>query len=519
MTQAVQPVKTAYVGRIGITVSVEWARAAGISLAFLGGFIVALFLLFTTEGFISNDDYYHSRLASEMIEQRSLRVIFPWLPLTILNADQFVDHHLLYHILVAPFAHWGGIEGAKLAQSIIVGAVFAMTWVLLRQMQVHSVWFWLLLLLGLSTPFLYRLLMVRAQGAAVLMLLCALSVLFSRRYRWLVPISFVFVWLYNGFILLTAFAVVYMVSAWVTERRIIWQPLIYTLLGTAAGLVINPYFPQNIAFILDHLGEKVDVAASVRVGSEWYPYTTEALMQNSLGMLVILVSGILAPSLRRTGRDHIETTLLLTALMTLYMTFESRRFIEYAPIFVLLFAAAALGRQGIQWDQLLPTALKSKQQMTYLFRLMLLIPALGFAWQTIQTVQQDIQDENPGYMRGAADWLEKNTQPGEMIFQTDWDDFTYLFFHNTHNRYLVGLDPTYLQVADPSLWNLWVSLTQGEVENPSAFIRQRFDASYVVSDTRHADFEQMALRDSAMTLVYEDDNSLIWQINDAETAD
>jgi hypothetical protein len=481
---------------------------------FMLGVLIALALLGQAGGFVSNDDYYHSRIASLMLEERTLRVDFPWLPLTILNPEQFVDHHLLYHIYLAPFASWGGIAGSKLAQALVFGGMLVAFWLLLRKLHIRYTWFWIVVLLGASTPFLYRMMMVRAQGAAVLFLLLALYIMFSQRYRWLMPIAFGFAWLYNGFILMPIFAGLFTIAGWLTERKLIWQPLLYTITGTAAGLIINPYFPQNIAFIVDHLGEKVDITASVRVGSEWYPYTTSALLKNSPGMLLALIAGIFAPSMRKTGRDFAETTLLLTALVTMYMAFESRRFIEYAPVFTILFAATALSRGEISLSTFLPTFVP-QLPLRRLFSLLIFIPAGLLAWSTIQGASHDIAGaKTHRYMAGAAAWLEANTAPHEMIFQTDWDDFPYLYYHNTHNTYLAGLDPTYLQVANPTLWNLWVPITQGLVERPSVLIRESFGARYVVSDTQHDAFAVSAEADPNMTLVYRDTYSLIWQITE-----
>jgi RsiW-degrading membrane proteinase PrsW (M82 family) len=99
-------------------------------------------------------------------------------------------HHLLYHIYIAPFAYWGGIGGAKLGQALVIGGIFAATWLLLRRLRIRPAWLWLIVLLALSSPFVYRMMMVRAQGAAVLVLLLVLYALFTRRYRWLLPLAF-----------------------------------------------------------------------------------------------------------------------------------------------------------------------------------------------------------------------------------------------------------------------------------------------------------------------------------------
>jgi hypothetical protein len=52
------------------------------------------------------------------------------------------------------------------------------------------------------------------------------------------------------------------------------------------------------------------------------------------------------------------------------------------------------------------------------------------------------QDAGLSTLRRSLGWLKANTLRSG-VFQTDWDDFSQLFFHNTHNTYTLGLDPTY----------------------------------------------------------------------------
>lgn len=466
-------------------------------------------IIFATPAFLGTDDYYHARLATEIIDQRRLALEFPWLPLTILSPDRFVDHHLLFHLAIAPLTALAGVAGAKVATAAIAAGVFTAAWVLLRQIGVRYAALWALGLFAVSTPFLYRMLMIRTQGASLLLLILALWVLFARRYRWMILLGFGYVWLYNGFVLMLVFAAAYSAAVWIADRRFEPRPIAYTLGGMALGLIVNPYFPQNVSFILDHLLAKVDLASSVRVGNEWYPYDTDMLMTNSTGALIALALGFLAPSFGKRPRDRVETTLLFTALITLFMVFRSRRFIEYFPAFALLFCAASWGRDGIDLAAFLPTRL----------RLRPLIPLIGAAVLLVlgaRTYSATLEDARaatePEYFAGASAWLRDNTPEGAMVFQTDWDDFTRLFYHNTHNVYLVGLDPTYLERADPELWETWVALTRGEIERPSRVIRSAFNAEYVVSDASHDAFREQAAADAAMELVYRDRYNYVWHL-------
>ncbi|MGB8982906.1 MAG: hypothetical protein WCC12_13615, partial [Anaerolineales bacterium] len=117
-----------------------------------------------------------------------------------------------------------------------------------------------------------------------------------------------------------------------------------------------------------------------------------------------------------------------------------------------------------------------------------------------------------GLYANVSAWLEKNTPTGARVFQTDWDDFPRLFFYNTHNTYLVGLDPTYLQLYDAELYDLWVDITQGDVENPSQVIATTFDSHYIHTDLNHRDFLQVAAQDPGLKEVYRDDQAVVFEV-------
>jgi hypothetical protein len=117
-----------------------------------------------------------------------------------------------------------------------------------------------------------------------------------------------------------------------------------------------------------------------------------------------------------------------------------------------------------------------------------------------------------GLYANASAWLEKNTPAGSPVFQTDWDDFPRLFYFNTYNTYLVGLDPTYLQLYDADLYDLWVDITHGDVKNPSHVIASTFGSRYVHTDLNHRDFLKVAADDPGLKEVYRDDQAVIFEV-------
>ena len=77
-----------------------------------------------------------------------------------------------------------------------------------------------------------------------------------------------------------------------------------------------------------------------------------------------------------------------------------------------------------------------------------------------------------------------------------------LFFWNTHNTYLLGLDPTYMYLYDPSLYLQWRAITRGQVDLPGAIIRDVYDSGWVFSDLDHEAFIRKAAADPELQEVY-----------------
>jgi hypothetical protein len=208
---------------------------------------------------------------------------------------------------------------------------------------------------------------------------------------------------------------------------------------------------------------------------------------------------------------------LLVSLLFGYMLFQARRFVEYFPPFALIFAAFAwsplfLDHQPDASPQTFPTPSKSLLSGLPVIALSLAV-ALSLV-RTLPAAHARMDDLKPyDLYADASQWLAQNTREGELVFQTDWDDFPRLFFYNTHNTYLIGLDPTYMQIYDDELYDIWVPIVRGEVNQPSQFIANLFHARYVITDLRHQAFIRKAGADPYLKEVYRDGQSIVYQVN------
>ncbi len=489
-------------------------RTIAVGLA-LFGVCTAVFayLQYSTPALVGNDGYYHAKMGL-LVRQQGLTPTPPQLPLTILNEAEFYNHHLLYHLYLALFAQTdpaldGGLaltQQVKAATVILAVLPFLAIWWLLRGQGVRGAALWTLALFALSSAFLYRLSMTRAQSASLLVLVLALHWLFQGKYRWLLPLGVLYVWLYDAFPLLLVISGIYFFALYLTERRLVWPVLLYPAAGILIGLVVNPYFPQNLTFIAHHLLPKLWDSSGVRVGNEWYPYDTWVLLENAglaLG-LFILTLGLL--NWRGKQMDARLLTLFLLATLFGLMLFRARRFVEYFPAFVLIFAAVGLSPLIGEWVGSRP------YRRTWLgMGLALLLLPIFF---TVRAGHADVADSSPANRYAAATlWLKAYAAPGSMIFQTDWDDFTRLFFYDSDKVYTVGLDPTYLSLQDMDLYNEWVQMTQGEIVPISTAVYERFNhAAYIFSDLNHDAFLREAAADPGLQEIYRDEYAVIFAV-------
>jgi hypothetical protein len=260
---------------------------------------------------------------------------------------------------------------------------------------------------------------------------------------------------------------------------------------------------------------KLTDATSVRVGNEWFPYDTNQILINSFPSLIAFVSGIFALGLSGRKMDVRTTLALLVSLLFGLMLLQARRFVEYFPPFALFFAAFA-------WSPLLADLQPASVSLagSPLKRILASLPVLSLSVvvavsiaRSIPRAREAMENSRPyDLYAGASLWLEKNTPAGSRVFQTDWDDFPRLFYYNTHNTYLIGLDPTYMQLYDPGLYDLWVLITQGNVENPSKIIASRFGSQYVHTDLKHGSFIRVAGGDPGLKEVYRDGQAILYEV-------
>lgn len=500
------------------------------------------------------DGYYHIKWASliwENFKQGKGLPTFEWLPLTVLNPRDYADHHFLFHLLQIPFLwFFEPVMAAKVAAIFYSTlAIFSVYWMLFRYGVKHQL-VWLGAIMTCSNAFFYRMNMAKAPPLTIIISVLGIHLLFQRKYVWLLPLMFAFVWTYSLFPLLWLASIIWtIIIAW-NERRFDWRPLAYTTSGMVLGNVINPYFPNNIYLFVEHITEKLKIGSDfiVPVGGEWYSYTGQDLMMSFpialgamlLGYILFVPRGGKLPE--KAAFFLAFTTILLAA------QFRSKRFAEYFPPFAILFSAFSLlsfteskkHETPLEFsgdaNQHLATPKLTKRQEWFAAARQASVWILGIAlcifltynlsglhsWGfNISGIIDDITSNEPAdKYRRAMEWAtaldetgNENIPKGEMIFNCTWDDFPKLFFFDSKHTYVYGLDPNYLYSANPDLYKLLKDLTEGRVDDPAPKIRDEFGANYIFADAReNTAMIAKSLESGWVETVYEDDEARLLKI-------
>jgi hypothetical protein len=313
------------------------------------------------------------------------------------------------------------------------------------------------------------------------------------------------------------------------------------LLGTAAGSVINPYFPHNLFLFYEHLKIKLTLNDfSTKVGGEWYPYTTWEFLGNSVVACIAMLAGYVAFDPADRKRSHQPLFFLIFASVLMLMTARWRRIAEYWPPFAIIFAAFALqpwlagARSAFAHlpadvlDELQPfldrheppevgKAHQTKELLQIIGAALVAVLLGGALFVSLRVTIKDIADSDPpNYYKAGMQWVRANVPPGDIVFNTDWDDFPRMFFFDPTHRYVSGLDPTYLYDQNADLSKLYDRITLGKENDSGPLIRDRFGARYVFTDNSndHSKFSTKAMDSGWFEIVYEDKDCTVLHILD-----
>ncbi len=419
----------------------------GIVFAYFLGFFI--YIHSQPGGQIERDGYFHAR-AAQSLPSRGLSRKFPWTQASVWK-DSFHDKEFLFHVMLAPFARGEQpIRGAAAASSILAASIFVAFFLLMRAHAVPWPLFGTTILAAMGGPFLLRLSFVRAHVLSIFLFIIALHFLLSRKTKALAFLGFVYAWSYSVPFVFPFFAFLYCLGRKLSGEEAHWELTGAAFAGVLGGLTLHPYTPLSLVSLWTHL-QILSIAvtqrslAAVEVAREFAPYGTRDFLLAYPG-LALSALGLSLAGWRMGKKASAETMGLITAAAGACIgTMIVSRTIEYAA--PLMAAAVMFAARDALDEKTVGSVLawmKKKQRPTFLIKPGLFLIVLGLHTYALGYVFNMARNNDPPRFEGAAKWMAENLEEGETVVNLWWDDFPDLYYSAPRQRYLAGLDPTFM---------------------------------------------------------------------------
>jgi hypothetical protein len=427
--------------------------------------LIALSYITFSLDLLQQDDYFHIKY-SQVMRSEGIKKQMPSMKYTIMN-ENFYDQHMLYHVFLIPFTFGDMITGAKIALLVLVILSTIAFYKFLEYFKIKYPGFWTLAYIFGSPYFLSRLISLRPITLAVILFVLGLYLLFEKKYKWLALLSFLFVYTYSTFPMFILIVLAYTAVYAFYFEKLNYKPLMYTIAGTLAGLIINPYFPRNISFLAAQYGRAL-AGGSAGVNLEFTSVIVWDMLKNfSLVFLLLFIVTLIA--FRKEEKLNFKSIFLfITAAMFFGVFAKMQRGADQFIPFAILFAAFAFTKLKVS----ISSAAKA---IAAVILAVFIITSTSTALRELAIV--DIVDHRDGAM-----WLNQNTAEGSEIFILNYGIFPQLYFYNTNNNaFTLGLDPVFMKEYDENLYRLYEDAIFGR-KDPYPIIKNNFNAEYIYTE-------------------------------------
>jgi hypothetical protein len=422
--------------------------------------MVFLFILFSPRtGLLEPDTYYHFAI-SRIISEEGLIRSLP--QLENLGWDQyFPEKEFLFHQFTALAYKLGGTAGIihfcyLLASLIIVMIIFIGESIAGRAI---AVGFSLLVLMNVNL--LLRLLMVRPHLAGILLALVILWGLI-KNLRWPLAIAaLLFPLFYHAFYLPLMFMGIFCLIERFKNIKFI---LTFGVLPMVVGLIINPYFPSNLA--MTWLGLQIATSSSKaqNIGQEALPLGFNASMDMIGGMIVLSLAWLTQVKDMFRNNPKLLALLMITLLLECLYFFTPRTIEYLLPVFAILTVATV---------PYLRPKFKNYQLFLGIALLAINVKYLGYFFISNQSVKERSQDLIKLVEHLPQDRVEK-------VFNCEWDYGSYILFKRPSMKLVEVLDPNFIYLHDPKLAQLKHRLVFDPPKNYYSLLTDLFKSDYVM---------------------------------------
>ena len=534
-------------------ISILFHKNRDLVLIFFAVFLLFFIIQFSSGDLAGNDSHLYIKLA-EITKNQGLIKEFPWLNFTVMNSS-FTGLHFLYYFFLIPFTFFGNlIIGAKIASLFFLSLMASTFYVILKDLNLKYNLFWCFLLFSSSGYFLFRMNLARPLNFSVIFFLLIFYALIKRNNPLLFLVSFLFVWGHASFPLSIFFVFVFVFVNYIHKKKIYYKTILASLSGIVLAFFVNPFFPNNLNYFNIYYIGSVPYSLTSSI-SEWQSLGIKLVFFDATIIFILFLTLVAVYFVmfisriasnknnkkKETERAIIIDFLLIVSSVLFVAMFLQGRYIDYwvpfCVIFVAFYSEFLYNNFIIRKEENIIGKAKEKikslgrfstEQIKKFFVILALMLVMISFFSKAEFIfgRTGESGSNKG-IQEISQWLEKNTPKESIVFNVNWGDFSKLFFYNTHNYYITGLDPKFIYKLSPEKYWLYSHIGEGivcgkekceEEDRRSVYdiIKKEFNASYVYapknSGTDYGELIFVLESDQRFEKSYENEEGQVWAL-------
>ena len=441
-------------------------RTIGLLVTFAGAFIVFLLLFLRFPLIYDSDSYYHLAVARHYLDD-GLFAPNSWARFSIL--DSGADKEFLFHVALMPFvafgdAATGGRVALALFNAMIVTTIASLAVEAIGRIGWAVPW-WLYLT---ATPFFARVIRLRPELAALLLIIIAIRVASQRRPLALGIVAALFTLSYTAFHVLVALCVGWMVIDGLLTKSWKASLALAPAAGAIAGLLLRPHpiehlqiwFVQNVSFFLNK--------NTLDVGNEIGAPQLDMLAMESAGWIAGAVVLLFAPRLPQSDEERRRCWLTVaTAGFFAILFLVMARMATYVFPLITLAAVSLPPRRSPIRSSVLAGALAVSALVALPFFFNPSMRAFLF--------NRALEPE--------SEWaaVGRKIPPGAKVAAT-WGEAEVYAFWAPQGRYLNVLDPIFMAHRDRRLYEVYDAVFDGREPDIPLKLARELDSQYLAFD-------------------------------------
>jgi hypothetical protein len=456
-------------------------------LLVFGFFLVSFLLIYMTLPVLSSGDdhYFHFRFAEKMLQNGFFDSFRDFKSIYFTNVAQgqyFIYYNFLFYIVILPFTVVAPLFLAiKLYAVIIAALIGAIIYFFVKKVGIKYPFLWAVGFFAIIGPgSFWRLFLSRPYVFAPVFILLLILAMSRKKYFWIFFLTFLYLFWHTATFLLPIFTgIVYFVVIALYEKKYNWKLLISVVTGTLFAVIvvslISKGFFDNIYYNVLDLLKNIFLSNKINIseGGELYPKNFfDFLNQNIFLFMTFLLATVFHVFVffkERKNMFIIDNVLKQKRIITLAFLFLSliffiaipnisNRFADFFVFFAWIFIALVFNEIFTSLEFRKPELKKFLKYAIFICLIYL------FSNSLIQLNDSFASSgSRPETLRQVGEYLSKNLNKGDVVFNSDWSWFPQLYYYAPEQNYVIGLEPKMLYEYNSRLYWLWQNINKGYV--------------------------------------------------------